>query len=130
MLSLFYCARDVFVVIAPIDNDENVKYYLMRCTKRKMKLLQNYNDDGFPYERGSITLKGYFFRQTNQTGDFVYFEDCEPDFISCQYSHLVCAALIKLIEVQSKKKTKIKKWKMSKSDHEQIIEAGIPLEFF
>ena len=54
----------------------------------------------------------------------------EPDAISCQYSHLVCATHIKLIEVQSKKKPKIKKWKMSKSDHEWIIEDGIPLEFF
>ena len=128
--SLFYCAGDVFVVIAPIDSDENVNYYLMRCTERKMKLLENYNDHGFPYDRGSIILKGYFFRQTNQSGDFVYFEDYEPDVISCQYSHLVCAAHIKLIEVQSKKKTKIKKWKMSKFDHEWIIEDGIPLEFF
>ena len=130
MLNLFYCAGDVFAVIAPIDNDENVKYYLMRCTERKMKLLQDYNDHGFQYDRGSIILKGYFFRQTHQSGDFVYFEDYEPDSISCQYSHLVCAARIKLIEVQSKKKSKIKKWKMSKSDHERIIEDGIPLEFF
>ena len=130
MLNLFYCAGDVFAVIAPIDNDENVKYYLMRCTERKMKLLQNYNDHGFQYDRGSIILKGYFFRQTNESGDFVYFEDYEPDVVSCQYSHLVCAARIKLIEVQSKKKSKIKRWKMSKCDHERIIEDGIPLEFF
>ena len=127
---MFYCIRDVFVVISPTNNDENVKYYLMCCTERKMKLLENYNDHGFQYERGSIVLKGYFFRQTNQSGDFVYFEDYEPDFISCQYSHLVCAARIKLIEVQSKKQTNIKKCKMSKSDHERIIEDGIPLEFF
>ena len=130
MLNLFYCAGDVFAAIAPIDNDENVKYYLMRCTERKMKLLENYNDHGFPYERGYIILKGYFSRQNNQSGDFFYFEDYEPDVIRCQYSHLVCAAHIKLIEVQSKIKSKIKKWKMSKSDHERIIEDGIPLEFF
>ena len=48
-----------------------------------MKLLENYNDHGFQYERGSIILKSYFFRQTNQSGDFVYFEDYEPNFISC-----------------------------------------------
>ena len=75
MLSFFYCAGDVFAVIAPINNDENVKYYLMCCTKWKTKLLENYNDHGFQYKRGSIILKGYFFRQTNQSGDFVYFED-------------------------------------------------------
>ena len=130
MLSLFYCAGDFFVVITTVDDDENVKYYLMHFTERKIKLLENYNDHGFPYERESIILKGYFFRQNNQSGDFFYFEDYELDVISCQYSHFVCAARIKLIEVQSKKKTKIKKWKMSKSDHERIIEDGIPLEFF
>ena len=95
-----------------------------------MKLLENYNDHGFPYERGPIILKGYFFKQTNQSDEFVYFEEYEPDSISCQYSHLVCAAHIKFIEVQSKRKTEFKKWKMSKSDHERIIEDGIPLEFF
>ena len=104
MLNLFYCAGDVFAVIAPIDNDENVKYYLMRCTEQKMKLLQDYNDHGFQYDKGSIILKGYFFKQTRESGDFVYFEDYEPNSISCQDSHLVCAAHIKLIEVQSKKK--------------------------
>ena len=102
----------------------------MRCTERKMKLLEDYNDHGFQYDRGSIILKGYFFKQIRQSGDFLYFEDYDPDSISFQYSHLVCAARIKLIEVQSKKKSKIKKWKMSKSDHEWIIEDGIPLEFF
>ena len=126
---MFYCAEDVFVVIAPIENDENVKYYLMCCTERKMKLLQNYNDHEFQYDRGSIILKDYFFKQTHQSGEFFYFEDYEPDSISCQYSHLVCVARIKLIEVQSKKKMKINKWKMSKSDHERIIEDGIRLEF-
>ena len=89
----------------------NVKYYFMCFTERKMKLLEKYNDHGFPYERGSMILKGYFFRQNNQSGNFVYFQDYEPDFISCQYSHLVCAARIKLIEVQSKKKRKIRNGK-------------------
>ena len=95
-----------------------------------MKLLESYNDHRFTYERGYVILKGYFFRQNNQSGDFVYFQGYEPDVISCQYSHLVCAAHIKLIEVQSKKKLKIKKWKMSKADYEQIIEDRLPLEFF
>ena len=104
MLNLFYCVGDVFAVIEPIENDENVKYYLMRCTERKMKLLENNNDHRFPYERRSIILKDYFFRQTNQSGDFVYFEDYELEVISCKCSHLVCAVHIKLIEVQSKKK--------------------------
>ena len=70
---MFYFAGDVFVVIAHIEYDENVKYYLIHFTERKMKLLQDYNDHVFQYDKGSIILKGYFFRQTNQSGDFVYF---------------------------------------------------------
>ena len=91
---MFYCAGDVFVVIAPTDNNENVKHYLMHCTERKMKLLKNYNDHGFPHERGCIILKGYLFGKTNQSGDFSYFEYYEHDVISFQYSHLVCATCI------------------------------------
>ena len=75
MLSWFDCVGDVFSVIAPTNNDENVKYYLMHCAEWRMKLLEDYNDHRFPYERGSIILKGYFFWQTNQSGNFVYFED-------------------------------------------------------
>lgn len=99
-LHLFYCAWDVFVVVAPINNIENVKYYLMQCTKRKMKLLEDYDDNGFIYERRSLILKGYFFQETHQTESNVYFQDYQPDVISCQYSHLLCAVHIKLIEVQ------------------------------
>jgi len=40
---------------------------------------------------------------------------------------LVCATCIKLIEVQSMIKLKVRKWKMRKFDHEQIIEDGMPL---
>jgi len=102
----------------------------MCYAERNMKLLENNNDHGFTYDRGSIILKGYFFRQTNQIWDLFYFKYYEIDVISCQYSHLVCAMHINLIEVQLKKKTQIKKWKMSKTDHELIIEDGIPLKFF
>ena len=84
----------------------------MRCTGRKIKLLENNYDNGFIYDRGYIIPKGYFFQKSHQSRDFVYFQDYEPNVISCQYSHLVCATCIKLIEVQSKKKLKIKKWKM------------------
>jgi len=44
-------AGDVFVVVAPIENDENSKYYLMWCRKINMKLLEDYNDNDFIYER-------------------------------------------------------------------------------
>ena len=91
-----------------------------------MKLLEEYNDNGFTYERGSIILKGYFLQQTRMTENYVYFQDYEPDVICCQYSHLVCASRIKLVQVSSKKNFKNRKWK-SKYDHEHIIEDDIPL---
>ena len=92
-----------------------------------MKLLEDYDDRGFIYERGSILLKGIFFQETYQTERGVHFKYYQPNVISFQYSHLVCAARIKLIEVKSNKKLKARRWKMSKVDHERIIENDIPL---
>jgi hypothetical protein len=92
-------------MVAPIDNIENVKHYLMRCTKQKMRLLEDFDDNGFIYERGSIVLKGYFFQETHQTNTHFHFQYYQSDITSCQYSHLVCTVRIKLIEIQSKKKS-------------------------
>ena len=117
-------------MVAPIENNENVRYYLMRCIERKMKLLEDYDDKGFIYERGSILLKCYFFQETHQTESDIHFKDYQPDVICCQYSHLVCVARIKLIEVKSNKKLKARRWKMSKFDHERIIEDNIPLRSY
>jgi hypothetical protein len=50
-------------MVALVDNTENVKYYLMRCMSQKMRLLEDFDDNGFIYERGSIVLKGYFFKK-------------------------------------------------------------------
>ena len=72
-----------------------------------MKLLEDYDDRGFIYERGSILLKGYFFQETYQTERDVHFKDYQPDVICYQYSHLVCRGCIKLIEVKSNKKIKL-----------------------
>ena len=117
-------------MVAPIGNNENVRYYLMQCTERKMKLLEDYDDRGFIYERGSILLKGYSFQETYQTESDVHFKDYQLDVICFQYSHLVCAARIKLIEVKSNKKLKSRRWNMSKVDHERIIEDDIPLRYY
>ena len=54
----------------------------------------------------------------------------EPDVICFQYSDLVCTTCIKLIEFKSNKKFKGIKWKMSKVDHERIIEDDIPLRSY
>jgi hypothetical protein len=100
-------------MVPPVDNNEKMKYYLMRCTSQKMRLLEYFDDNGFIYERGSIVLKGYFFQETHQTNTHV--QDYQLDVTSCQYSHLVCAAHIKLIKVQSKRKKKLENGKCSKS---------------
>lgn len=62
-------------------------------------------------------IERLFFQETHQTESHVHFQDYQPDVISHQYIHLVCATHIKLIEVQSKKKLKVRKWKMTKADH-------------
>ena len=90
----------------------------MQSTDGKMKLLEDYNDNGFTYERGSVILKGYFLQRTRMNENFIYVQDYEPDVICCQYSHLVCASQIKLVQVTSKKNLKNRKWKLSKYDHE------------
>ena len=51
-------------------------------------------------------LKDIVFQETHRIDNHVHFQDYQLDVISCQYSHLVCATNIKLIEVQSIKKTK------------------------
>ena len=90
-----------------------------------MKLLEGYDDKVFIYERGSILLKGYFFQETHQTESDIHFKDYQPNSICCQYSHWV-----NLIEVKSNKKIKARRWKMSKVDHERIIEDDIHLRYY
>ena len=79
-----------------------------------MRLLEYFDDNGFIYEKGYIVLKGYFFQETHQTDSHVHFQDCHSYVISCQYSHLVCVARIKLIKVKSRKKQKLENGKCPK----------------
>ena len=95
--------------------------------REKDEIKEDYDDKGFIYERGSILLKCYFFQETHQIESDVHFKYYQPDVICYQYSHLVCATHIKFIEVKSNKKLKDGRWKMSKIDHERIIEDDIPL---
>ena len=39
-----------------------------------MRLLEDFDDNGFIYERGSIVLKGYFFQETHQIDSHVHFQ--------------------------------------------------------
>ena len=70
-------------MVAPVDNSENMKYYLMLCTKQKMRLLEDFDDNDFIYERISIVLKYYFFQETHQTDTHVHFQDYHSDVTSC-----------------------------------------------
>ena len=74
--------------------------------KEKNEILEDYDEKGFIYETWSILLKCYFFQETHQIESGVQFKDYQPDVICFQYSHLVCAASIKWIEVKSNKKLK------------------------
>ena len=54
-------AGDVFVVIAPPINDEQVAYFLMRCTQIKSRLVCPYVDGEFTYQVGDLVAMGHFF---------------------------------------------------------------------
>lgn len=72
----------------------------MWCIELKMNLLEDYDDSNFIHEIGSIILKGYLLEIPHQTESNIYFQDYQPDVISFQYSHLMCAMHKKLIKVQ------------------------------
>ena len=55
---------------------------------------------------------------------------CGLDHAELGEQLFVLTTCTKLIEVQSKENLKVKKWKMKKSNHEWIIEDGIPLRYF
>ena len=51
---------DVFVVIAQVDYPEKVHYYLLRCTRPKSTLLQEFKDpSNYTYAVGSMVLMGH-----------------------------------------------------------------------
>jgi len=55
------CVGEVFVVVAPHDNQENVAYYLMWCTQMKSRLVRPYKDGEFTYQSGDLVVMGHFF---------------------------------------------------------------------
>jgi hypothetical protein len=117
---------DVFVVIAPPNNEENVAYYLMRCTQIKSRLVRPYQDGDFTYQSGDLVVMGHFFEKVKKQGDYIIYRDFMPDYISCQYSHLVVAARIHLSEIKVKK-GEPRRWKMAIADHDRIMETCIPI---
>ena len=102
---------DVFVVIAPPGNDEHVAYFLMRCTQIKSRLVQPYINGEFTYQVGDLVVMGHFFEKVRRQGDYIIYRDFMHAYISYQYSHLVVATQIHLIEIEVKR-GEPKRWKM------------------
>ena len=67
---------DVFVVITMIDNPKKVHYYLLRCTRSKSTLMQEFKDlTNYTYAVGSMVLMGYFFAEVKKCNDHIPFQD-------------------------------------------------------
>ena len=75
---------DVFVVVALLRNDENVAYFLMRCTQIKSRLVRPYVNGEFTYQVGDLVVMGQFFFKVIRQDDYIIYNDF---MISCQYSH-------------------------------------------
>ena len=102
---------DVFAVIVPPGNAGHVAYFLMRYTQIKTRLVCPYVDREFTYQVGNLVVMGHLFKKVRRSG---------------QYSHLVVAAWIHLIEMKVKR-GEPKRWKMLVVDHDCIMETCIPI---
>ena len=78
------------------------------------------------YEVGDLAVMGHFFEKVRRQGDYIIYRDFRPKYISCQYSHLVVATQIHLIEIKVKR-GEPKRGKMSVADHDHIMETCIPI---
>ena len=83
--------------------------------------MQPYVDGEFTYQVGDLFVTGHFFEKVRRQGDYVIYIDFMPEYISCQYSHLVVAAQIHLIEIKVKR-DEPKRWNISVADHDRIME--------
>ena len=119
-------ADDVFVVIAPPRNDKHVAYFFMQCTQIKSGLVRPYVDGEFTYQVGDLVVMGHFLKKVGRQGDYIIYRDFMPKYISCQYSHLVVASRIHLIEIKVKR-GEPKRWKILVVDHDRIMEMCIPI---
>ena len=116
----YYCVSnlfregDIFFVIAPVDNPEKVHYYLLRCTRSKITLMQDFKDpSNYSYGVGSMFIMGNLFVELRKCKDHIIFQDYESYVICSQYSHLVIAARLQLKEVKSRKNSKNRQWKFA-----------------
>ena len=112
---------DVFVVIAPSDNDELVEYYLLRCTMVKSKLLCDTKDGfGIEFDRYSMVVGGNYFKQLGKRGRYVEYVDYEANCEAIIYSHLVIATKLPLTRVHTRRRT-ASRYRLPIEDHESII---------
>ena len=85
-----------------------------------------YFDREFTYQVGDLAVMGHFFEKVRRQGDYIIYRYFMPEYISCQYIHLVVVAHIHLIEIKVKR-GEPKRQNMSVADHDRIMETCIPI---
>eukprot|EP01018_Ginkgo_biloba_P020955 Gb_12101 [translate_table: standard] len=107
MISDFLSEGDVFSIITPPDNLENVQYYLLRCTASKRLLnVESTNADDFTYPTSSMVVMGHFFQKIAQNDSYMTYKDYHIDMIVFQYSHLIVEIHLSLAPIRGKGKVK------------------------
>lgn len=56
LIYIILVAGDVFTITSPQGNEENVAYYLMRCTQVKSSLVRSYEDGQFTYQASEMVV--------------------------------------------------------------------------
>lgn len=113
---------DDFAVIAEDGNDEGVDYYILRCTRPKMRLQQAMVDDfALPSDAYSMVVGGHYFEQIPSRKRSIQFQQYEWEKEAIHYSHLVLAVKLRLTMVHSKK-AGAPRWRLDLDDHESIME--------
>ena len=92
----------------------------------KRRLVQPYVDGDFTYHVDYLVVMGHFFEKVRRQGDYIIYRYFMPQYISCQYIHLVVETQIHLIEMKLKR-GEPKRWKMSVADNDHIMEMCIPI---
>ena len=105
-------------------------YFLMWCTQIKSRLVRPYVDGEFTYQVGDLLVMGCIFEKVPiRRSDYIIYRDFMPEYISCQYSHLVVAAQIHLIEMKVKR-GEPKIWKMTIAEHDRIMETCLHITYW
>lgn len=79
------------------------------------------------YQIGNMVARwATFLKKVKKLGEYIIYMYFMPDYISCQYNHLVVEAQIHLTKIKLKRGEE-KRWKMAEADHDRIMETCIPL---